>query len=345
MKDSAKAAQIRATKERLNKAVFTDHKLNIYQLEKAIQNTDDLFDISYNTLSSALNIKSTALDVCAVIAICRCLNLDTAYILSPPGTPEPVLMTNQNYEKFSVLKDPHYLGKFHGFLYTPNPERGEIIRFELEIKESMNTTVATLTYHGKPVDVHNQVNEDLRILRGTPYLDNLHSNVSIQFTNDQGDYYFFYYTHQRLRSHHLYFRRGIAITASSVTTTPPLLQNFVLFALEIPESKQHYIPGLLADVAPVFHISEDRLKELRAEYAIVDTFYENFKHILEHDGHRFYPINETTILSSYSPKMGKYDIVRALLLLKGAAVEPSRHVFDELDSYGAFSKVYLQQPD
>lgn len=342
---NAKIEQIKAIKERLNKAVFRDLNINANKLARAIADRDDLYDVSYNTLSAMLDLDSTALDLYAVIATCRCLNLDTAYIMSPPGTPEPLTMTERGYEKFSVLDDPRYLGKFYGYLYTPNPERNEIIRFELEIKEVLNTTTATLTYHGKPVDVHNQVQDDTRVLHGTPYRDNLHANISIQFTNDMGDYYFFYYTHQRLRSHDLYFRRGVAITASSVTTTPPLLQNFVLFALEVPQSKMHFIPGLLADVSPVFHITEDRMKELCAEYAIVETFYENFKHILEHDSQRVYPISEAVILSSPSPKMGKYDIAKALLLLKGASIEPSRHVFDELDTYGAFSKVYLQQPD
>ena len=212
-----KTEQIKAIKERLNKAV--DEKgLNANKLSKTIADRDDLNDVSYNTLKAMLDNNGTALDLYAVIATCRCLNLDTAYIMSPPGTPEPPTLTRQRYEKFSVLDDPRYLGKFYGYLHTPNPEREEIIHFDLKIEKVLGTTLATLTYYGRPKDVYNQVHDDVRILHGTPYRDNRHSNISIQFTNDIGDYYFFYYTHQHLRSHNLYFRRGIAVTASSVTT-------------------------------------------------------------------------------------------------------------------------------
>lgn len=346
MNDNMKKEQIKAIKERLNRAVFSEHQLNLYKLEKAIKEREDIFDVSYNTLASALNYEKTSLDLGAVIAICRCLDLDTAFILSPPGTPDPgILVNDAGSGKFCILDDLHYFGLFHGFFYTPHPDRDELIRFDLEIKKELDSAIAILTYYGRPVNVRGEVQQDIRKLRGIPFFDKQHSNIYIQFTNDQGDFYFFYFDRKRFRSHDLYFCRGIAITASSVTPNPPLLQNFVLFALEVPESKLQYIPGLLTDTSPVFHISEKNLTRLRSKYTIVDTFCQNFSHILDHDTTVTFPISEANILSSNSPNMDRQDIVKALLLLKGASVEHARHVYDELDAYSTFSKNYLQQPD
>lgn len=136
MNDNMKKEQIKAIKERLNRAVFSEHQLNLYKLEKAIKEREDIFDVSYNTLASALNYEKTSLDLGAVIAICRCLDLDTAFILSPPGTPDPGILVNvAGSGKFCILDDLHYFGLFHGFFYTPHPDRDELIRFDLEIKK------------------------------------------------------------------------------------------------------------------------------------------------------------------------------------------------------------------
>lgn len=344
-KTDFKHTQIQAIKLRLNNA-REKSGMTIYKLSEALKDKTEFSNIHFNTVQSALDCSKDALDITVVIAICRLLHLDTAYILSPPGTPDPGDIQNQTVNgKFIVLDDPRYMGSFHGFFYTPNPERDELIRFELDIKPDGDSISATMVYHGRPVDVRGQVSDDTRTLFGIPYLDTVHSNVSIQLTNDQGDFYFLFFTRQQLRSHNLYFRRGIAATASSISTKPPLLQNFVIFSLEVPESKLCYIPGLLADVAPTFNITEDKLTLLRSEYPVVEEFYNNFKYILDHDSTTVYPISETNILSANSPAMDREDIVKSLLLLKGSSIGSKRHVYDELDSYGSFSKNFLQKQE
>jgi len=345
--EQSKREQIASIKNRLNTIIFDERRMTVYKLRKSIANSPNLYEVNYNTLANTLSLASSALDLLTVVAICRCLNLDTAYILSPPGTPDPGDAGRKaSNAKFKMLDDPHYLGLFHGFLYTPNPEKRELIRFDLQLKwDEEKEPSAILTYYDNPVDVHNQVNPDTRIFYGIPYLDTLHSNVFIQFTNSQGDYYYFYYSRQALRSHNMYFRRGIAVTASWITTMDPMTQSFVMFALEVPNSKLHYIPGLLADVSPIFYVSDDDMRRLRSEYAVVDTFFQHFSHILEHDAALAFPINEENILTSNSADMSRDDIIRALLLLKGASTGLARHVYSEKDVYGSFSKTYLQQPD
>lgn len=336
--------QILEIKKRLTRLVFQERGLNLSQLQKMIESTPGLYTVSYNTLARLFSEQQTAADLCAVIAVCRCLDLDISYVLSPPS-PKATDPDQPKYQvSFPVLQDSRYLGFFHGFLFTPNPERDELIRFELELKKLPHTTTATMTYHGRPVNVDLQETPDLRILRGTPYLDELHSNIHIELTNENGDYYFLYFTYQRLRSHDLYFRRGIAITPSSLSGNAPIVQNFVLFAREVSDSKLPYIRGLLADVSPTFYIGKDTMESLRSQHPVVNDFYNSFLHILEHDVIDVYPINEHVILSTNQSNMTRRDVTSALLLLKGASIATSRQVYEDPGAYGIFSKEYLQQP-
>ena len=123
-----------------------------------------------------------------------------------------------------------------------------------------------------------------------------HSNVYIQLTNDFGDFYYLYFNRQEFRSHNMYFRRGVALTASSLRNHPVMQLNFVLFANPIPIEKQIYIPGLLADVSRTFSIYKSRMDALRKTNPLIENFYRCFKHILEHDADTVYPINEEQIL-------------------------------------------------
>ena len=344
MMEAERIDQIKAIKNRLNRLVFPDGETNISRICELIKQTEGLYSVPLNTLYRLFSEQETAADLCALVAVCRCLDLDIAYILSPPEPNAEKGASGTAAKKFPVLRDPRYLGMFHGFFYTPNPERDELIRFDLELKKTTYTTTATMTYYGKPVDVYQQVMPDVRILQGTPYLDEFHSNIHIELTNEAGDYYFLYFTRQRLRSHDLYFRRGIAITPSSVSTNAPLLQNFVLFAREVSDDKLTFVHGLLADVSPEFYIEKAKLRQLCEEYPVVQRFYQSFEHILEHDVVSVYPINEEAILAANQSGLDRSDIVAALLLLKGGSIATRRQVFEDLDAYGTFSKNVLQQP-
>ena len=163
-------------------------------------------------------------------------------------------------------------------------------------------------------------------------------------TNDLGDFYYLYFNRQDFRSHDMYFRRGVALTASSLRNHPVMQLNFVLFARPIPIEKLIYIPGLLADVSRTFSITKEKMDSLRGSYPIIEDFYKCFEHILEHDADTMYPINEEQILLSNSPSMERFDIIKALFLLKDESTAPKRVVYEDIDEFAVFSKNYLQQP-
>ena len=341
---SFKHDQIQAIKKRLDDE-RVKHGLTTYKLAEALKKETGFTDINYNTVQSALSFSKDALDITVVIAICRLYHLDTAYILSPPGTPEPALPIDQaNTAKFKMLDDSRYFDKYCGYFYSPNHKSGELVRFELEIQSTEGKTTAILHYHGRPRTVNGVVEPDERTMYGTPCLCTRHSNVYIQLTNDFGDFYYLYFNRQEFRSHNMYFRRGVALTASSLRNHPVLQLNFVLFARPVPDEKLIYIPGLLADVSRTFSISKDKMDALRSSNTLIENFYKCFEHILEHDADTVYPINEEQILLSNSPSMDRYDIIKALLLLKDESSASKRVVHEDIEDFAVFSKNYLQQP-
>lgn len=199
MTNSKKHEQIQAIKERLNEAV-TRSKLNINQLTDAINETNDI-EVNYGTVNNVLNTRKDALDLTTVIAICRYLHLDTAMVLSRPGTKDTTYQSNGSFldsGNFTVLDDPKYFGKFHGFFYSPNHKSPELIRFELEIVQKNNQTTATMHYHGRPTSVEGKPYTDPRILYGTPYVDARHSTIFLLLTNETGDFYFLYFNWQNI---------------------------------------------------------------------------------------------------------------------------------------------------
>ena len=226
-----KHEQIQAIKKRLNAEKDKHGMKTTYKLAEALKEKTGFTDINYNTVKSALSFSTDALDITVVIAICRLFHLDTAYIMSPPGTPEPALPSDQtDTGKFKMLDDPKYFDTYYGYFYSPNHKSGELVQFELVIQSTDGKTTAVMNYHGRPRTVNGVVNPDERTLYGTPCLCTQHSNVYIQLTNDLGDFYYLYFNRQEFRSHNMYFRRGVALTASSLRNHPVIQLNFVLFA-------------------------------------------------------------------------------------------------------------------
>lgn len=341
--EEIKSQQIHAIKKRLNDA---RNGKSIYEIYEGIKKGPDFFEFSYNTLSDTLCGTKNSLNLCVALATCRYLNLDISKVFARP-TEEFKDLVNDSSSRgpFQVLDDPHYLGKFYGFYYTPHPNRTELIRFDLELQRDGDSTTATMTYYGQPVDVHQHTNLDVRVLHGIPYVDTLHSNIHIELTNEQGDYYFIYYNAQHLRSHDLYFRRGIVVTPSSVTSNLPISQSFVMFALKVEDSKLPIVRGLLADVSPNFQIPKSRFLQLCKDNPAIDKFYTTFQYLLEHDSPLTYSINESVILSIPQQEMNRLEVAEALLLLKGASSASIRQVYDDPDSYALLSRDVIQQSD
>ena len=267
-------------------------------------------------------------------------------ILSRPGTKDTTYQSNGNFlasGNFTVLDDPKYFGEFHGFFYSPNHKSPELIRFDLEIAQKNAQATATMHYHGRPTSVEGKPYTDPRVLYGTPYVDARHSTIFLLLTNETGDFYFLYFNWQHFRSHGLYFRRGIALTPSSLRDNPVLFMNFVLFALPIDEADTSYVSGLLAEVSPSFCISQEKVNQLRSKEPLIESFFQAFGYILEHEKQPMYTINETQILSTSNPHMHEVNAINATLILKVASLSPQRIAYENVEEYAAFSKNFLQK--
>jgi len=112
--ETPKELQCKAIKEMLIKKL---KQLNYSGYKIKTELTNELgYEINYATLKNTLNLQSSALDIYCVIGLCRYLNLDIAYVLSPPDNPTDSLYYNESdfvSEHFSFLNDPKYMGVYY----------------------------------------------------------------------------------------------------------------------------------------------------------------------------------------------------------------------------------------
>lgn len=345
-KTEAKSEQIKAIKKRLNEALDAEG-LNIYQLTEAINKSDSEINVNYNTVRKAFDNTTTALDITVFIAVSRYLHLDTAVLLSEPETKYETLKSvpdTISSGQFSVLDDKNYLGKYYGYFYSQNPKSNSIIHFELETKDTQNGFRSTLQYHGKVNLVDGSVADSQRTLYGTPILHALRSNVYINFANDLGDFFFFYFSRQWFTSNSLYFRKGVVLSASTIGDKPPIVQSFVMFARELSEEKEKFIPGLLGTASPSFSIRKEDAEALCASEPVVADFFNDFGYILEHQAKSIYSINENQILASTDRQtMDINKVFQAICLLKEKALEPNRICYEDNNDMAGFTKRFLQK--
>ena len=349
---SAKREQNRHIRSILSKA-FKDSGLNQNQLLDAL-NRETGYEIAYNTLSTAITPPSTdgddldtTINLYTVIALCRYYHLDTAYVLSPPGTAEPAASPSAeliNTSKFHALDDLKYCGTYHGYFYSPNQRSTDIIHFKLEIPAPSESHTSRFTYYGTHMSTERESQSDIRIFFGTPILSTVSSNIYIILTNDFGDFYFMYYDRHVFRKSKLYFRRGIIATPSTIGGYEPEFQIFALFSQELSQDKEILLKGLLNGIGSKFFVKTDELKQLRSEYKIVDDFCQRYNHILEHDIMNVTFINEAMFLNDPSDT-DRADDVEALLLMKTQSIIPSRIVFSENDQISKFCKKYILRED
>lgn len=328
---------------------FHSSGLTKHQLHEAI-NKESGFEISYNTLAPIIESPTEdgydldkTINLYAVIALCRYYHLDTAYVLSPPGTATPPMSPVSELiesSKFFVLDDPKYCGLFHGYLFVPNQRREEFMRFDLEIRKTESSCTAKMTYYGFSNDPGSEKREDTRILYGTPICSAVSSNIFILFTNDTGDFYFMYYDRRHFRSTNLYFRRGLIATSSTIGGYEPLFQSFVLFSRKLEPEKEVYVKGLLA-LNQTFYVSKDVLTQMCEAYPVVNEFCKANASILKRDRIKeVFAINEPIFLWNPADNE-RTDDIRALMLLKAASLFPPRVVFTENELISKFCKDYL----
>lgn len=338
--------QILAIKQRLNRILKKNgYNENQHNKLKKLLNEEYGYNIYYPTLVDTLSeSKLHSLNMICVIAICRYFNIDIAYVLSEPDNPNSEIYETENQfisEKFSILNDSKYFGKYYGYFYSPKESEHRLDEFVLEIKSENEKTVARLSvnYHSK--DHSGKSCLINKILIGTPIFVNP-SNIYIVFTEPNGLFIILSFSFVLYSQNNLYFRRGAMITRGQMAGRPPLLQAFVMFREKMSqENIEKYLPGFLLLNDSVFHLPANNLKELCETYPEVDNLFKNknFNYIFTGNRESYYRVDESQILiSAHKSDLSETDIVKALQLMKLHATDAKRIYFKEHDEFYEFSK-------
>ena len=244
-----KAIQNIAIKKRLARFYRElEERPSIYSLQRILAKMDDGFVASYNTLNDMLSESPspTTPNLHLVLALCRYWNLDYATIFAPASQDrKPVPSSDALAENLTILTDRKYFGKFYGYMYTKNIKRKEIIKFTLQIDSFADSTLAKLITYSNPEKVSGEMVEHTAIYKGIPVLIPKKKIITMTLTDDEGQFYSFFFDYRAYNVEKLYYRKGIAITSES-ESDKPLLCNFVLFQNELSKEKcKKFIPGLL----------------------------------------------------------------------------------------------------
>lgn len=338
-----KIAQKGAIKARLNK-VYTESGFNKYKLLKELINSTGI-ELNYDTLSKTLDFSSNSLDIFCIIAMCRYFNLDIAYILSEPDNPVSAIYNVENQfvsERYSILDDPKYLGKYYGYFYSPKKNSQMIDSFKLELKIERSKTVAILDIDYHSINRDGQMKITNKVMKGTPILAKP-SNIYIVFTEGRGQFNILSFSYVHYNLNNLYFRRGAMITQGRDATRQPLMQSFVMFDKKLSESDMKYVPGFLLLYDSIFHIPAKEMEGLIQEHSEVKNLYNELSYIFESNSQQYYKVNETQILASVGNNTPKKDIIKALQILKAHATDAKRIYYPEIDDFSEFSKFLQQQ--
>lgn len=333
---SEKDKQIYAIKNRLVEVTGT----NVYAVYKKILDMELDYNINYNTLNKTLSLNYTNLDLFSVLAVCRLFNLDTSYIFSAPDSEFETMPSPQNMvdgEKFVVLNDPLYFGKYNGYMYSYNPGSNEIINFDLDIQEGK----AVLIYHGKSINHSGEAyNYDVK-LEGIPILIRNCNNIFILFTRDSGGFFFLYFDYKKYNKAEMYYRKGILVTNSSLNDKPPMFQNFVLVRNKVLDEKLSLIEGLLKITNDNCFIRKDKLLELKENDEDVTNLFDKCGYIINHELGEYYCINESLILKAVDKNFVP-DILKALLKIRNNSEQPGRIIYEDDINISYFAKYHIQ---
>ena len=341
IKHITKKEQADAIKKRLIDAIDRAG-LNYNQLSEGIKKKIG-FEVNYETIKHTLDFaKPSSLNLICVIAICRYLNLDTAYVLSEPDNPNSAMYEIENNfisERYSILDDPKYTGEYYGYFYTPKKTNIFIDEFRLEIKPEFGKTIAYLTIYYQSIKENEEIKITPKTLIGTPILVKP-SNVFILFKNDDGQFIFMSFSYVFYNVRNLYFRRGTIITHGRNAARYPLMQSFVLFSKKISkENIEKYIPGFLLLNDTVFHIPASQLDELRSKHQEVDKLYNELNSLFRDSCEMYYCVNQDSILSAVKKNISENDVVRALQIMKSHATDAKRIYFPEIEEFSEFAKL------
>ena len=343
--DEIKQEQMRAIKNRLF-AQFCKSDLTIYKLLEEVKQVSG-FSLNYDTFRRTIEPSSTTLDIYSVIALCQYWNLDVSYVLSPPdmpdtGSPDTSTTSSANYtalsEQFHVLDDPKYTGTFYGYLYSAKKINSYIEQFELNIEKVDGQMKADMTYHAITNPNGTCETELIKHFSGVPILAGGHV-IFMVLTNDSGEFFILSYNYTFYRRRNMYFKQGFLISCATDIARPILMQKCVLFSQPVLPEKMPYISGFLLLNDRTFHLPTQNLEVLKKSYPEVKKVFDHLSYLLEHSKKEIYDINETLLLNSYTSELSVYDILHALMLMKGTATDATRITVTEDVALSEFSKL------
>lgn len=149
------------------------------------------------------------------------------------GTPQANTLAGMSFvttlpERFSILDDPKYLGKYYGYFYSPKKTNQMIDSFSLELKKENGKTVARLSVDYRSIKNNGQIKIVNKVLEGTPILVKP-SSIYIVLTEGTGQFNILSFSYVHYNLNNLYFRRGAMLTHGRDATRQPLMQSFVMF--------------------------------------------------------------------------------------------------------------------
>ena len=354
-----KSEQQRVAKEKLIKifdqkseeaSEATGKPLSIYSLYYKIlpEKYKDIGDlgISYSTFRNTLDRCSPeTFDMYTALSLCHLWNIDISYIFGAPDVKETAMPSMQELTvgsggKFIVLSDKSYFKKFHGYFYSANTNKEkDRVRFELDIEEFGTSARAVLTYKGSETDV--------RKFFGTPIHATKSNTIFILFTKPDGNYYIFSYNYKKYNFRSMYYRKGVALTTSSINNMP-LVQSFVLFKEELPKEYENYAYGLLPVNDSQFYISKQELEHLKQSDPKVASFIGTFEGLINQNEDTVYQISETQIIETLKLRqyrnVDRLEVMHALIRLKENSLCPEKIVYDDISAFAEFAK-HLQGID
>ncbi len=341
-KNYIRDAQITAIKKRLY-AAFDLSQMTYYAMVEKL-NKECGYELNYETFRKTFDFSKNSLDIFCVMAMCKCLNLDIAYIFSEPTENDDKIESDDLYvsSKFRELNDEKYFGTFYGYLYSSKKMNDFLDSFVMEIKREGEKTVAILKVTYNTVNPGGEKTTGTKTLWGTPVWVEP-SVVNITFKENSGTYYIFSFNYVEYRKRELYYRCGAVLTQGRSSDRVPMVQSFVLLTDEARAEYMDLIKGLLLMNDDTFHIPKKALDELAKKEKKVAALRDNLKYIFDYCCQEYYVIDENQILNSLRNTMPPKDAAEALILMKSRATDANRILFPENEYYSEVAKDFTKK--
>ena len=317
----------------------------IYSLYHELQDKYNDLGISYSTFRNTLTAcEKGSADLYTILALCHHWHIDTSFIFSAPEVDEERMppisdMISLSNGNFVILDDAGYMGKFYGYMHSQNTNyKKHLVEFELIIGEENGRVEATMNYVGP--------SGNKRVFHGIPIRSTKRSTIFIIFTMEDGNYFIFQYGYKKYAIRNLYYRKGLALTTSSVTYNP-MVQSFVLLERSIIERKKKYIDGILPLADSEFYISKNEYQALVNSIEVVKKFDERLSFLFSMDEDIVYQISENQIYDTLQKRsyqdIDLEEVSSALNVLKDHSLAPTRLQYGNCQPAAAFARRFLQE--